>query len=252
MSYSIVCNGLYLPLKQIRKGGKAWKKNPLWVAWTGGMMLSSRPTWNLKSLKYLSTCNSLNDTEVAGSWVKSVPLITCVDQSPKSSLLLPLHPTQQRPIRVPGFQRHGGSSRSHPICCMDFPWICPRLSNDFPMVFLWFSCFPMVFPSILGGYHPPGVPPESSSLRWTWLRPGKRASGSGAPVGRWLRWVQVDFLGKPWENHRKTIGKWWFMGIYRGFIRIWVVNDRKTIGTCWFFMGFHGGFNGNVTFSIFP
>ena len=28
----------------------------------------------------------------------------------------------------------------------------------------------------------------------------------------------VGTMGKPWENHRKTIGKWWFNGIYWDFI----------------------------------
>ena len=34
-----------------------------------------------------------------------------------------------------------------------------------------------------------------------------------APRGR-----DAGTVGKPWENHGKTVGKWWFHGIFWGFL----------------------------------
>ena len=37
-------------------------------------------------------------------------------------------------------------------------------------------------------------------------------------------------MGKPWENHRKTIGKWWFHGILWGlpcgYVKIAIETDN--------------------------
>ena len=55
------------------------------------------------------------------------------------------------------------------------------------------------------------VPRWPVALRWPWLRwLGSLRFGSG-------RDRRGKTMGKPWENHRKTIGKWRLSGIWWGF-----------------------------------
>ena len=71
-----------------------------------------------------------------------------------------------------------------------------------PMVFLWFS---HGFPIWSCWYHPPKIlrPP---------LGPGEPPRASTQPLGLALPpptkgLHPIQMVGKPWENHRKTIGK---------------------------------------------
>ena len=39
--------------------------------------------------------------------------------------------------------------------------------------------------------------------------------------------------GKPWENHGKTMGKWWFHGIYGVYmVYIWIMYEESMVSTC--------------------
>ena len=107
---------------------------------------------------------------------------------------------------------------------MVFLWF----SYGFPMVFLWFSYgFPMVF-----RWFSDGFPMDflwihqrlntSTSFRCpglVGLRPmplglhRHERLGPGHRSGRGLRSGWFHGTPKPWENHRKTIGKWEFNGM---------------------------------------
>ena len=82
------------------------------------------------------------------------------------------------------------------------------------MVFLWF--FQPLVASTLQASKPlrratpppsPALPPATSAEA---LAEGLR--GSRRDLGK-KRGPVMGSHGKPWENHRKTIGKWWFHGI---------------------------------------
>ena len=58
---------------------------------------------------------------------------------------------------------------------------------------------------------------------------GHRERALDATLGR-----GVNARGKPWENHRKTIGKWWFHVILwdlpSGYVKISIENGHRNSG----------------------
>ena len=101
-------------------------------------------------------------------------------------------------------------------------------------VFLWFvHGFPMAFQLSHLRLRPtcgwrrarrPSTAFAGSMLRGT----GRRCDG--CPSGLWM-----ISLGKPWENHGKTMGKWWFNECISGYI--WLV--LWNMNGLWHIMTFH-------------
>ena len=87
---------------------------------------------------------------------------------------------------------------------MVFLWF----SHGFPMVFPWkTSIFPWVFPwQVTRALSPLGSP---NVLSLPLLRPSTLRQRCPRHSRGPQRKMEV-FMGKPWENHRKTIGKWRF------------------------------------------
>ena len=58
-------------------------------------------------------------------------------------------------------------------------------------------------------FSPDEVPPQPGRLQ---LHFASGSVGADAWAEDWGHLAMTN-IGKPWENHRKTIGKWWFYGI---------------------------------------
>ena len=128
------------------------------------------------------------------------------------------------PIRIP-WKSHKIPLKSHQI-----PWKShenPIKSHE-TTIFPWFS---------YGFHRPPrgtnGLcearcgpwkistwPRTSRSSAWRAAAPGPpRPTCAAAEIFRWSVWESFlgDFLGNPWENHRKMVVSWDFNGILMGF-----------------------------------
>ena len=115
---------------------------------------------------------------------------------------------------------------------MVFPWF-----SMVSMVFHGFHGFPMVsygFPMVFNGCGASQAGAPAASLRPA--RPLRFDPTAGVVGGRGGRVAgraacHGDPGGgtvggdKPWENHGKSIGKWWFNGIMNGWGRYFLVTD---------------------------
>ena len=114
----------------------------------------------------------------------------------------------------------------------------------FTYIYIWYVSYIYIYIHIYIFPHASMIWPQSVVTRPCPVDPSKCLHELRVDEAR-LRWVRATFFVGPaslmdqpemdidLENHRKTIGTWWFIGIYIGIYHGWLV-------VWWYLMGFNG------------